>query len=111
MIKKIGNTQRYNIYIGMNDKDTLQKLCPPEEFIKIVNDICVNYKIGFSMTKLFGGYMMKSGEFITEESLVISIGGANEEEIFKLAEELRLKFNQETVLVSLETPAVFISEN
>ena len=111
MINNIGTIQRYNIFIGLNDKDTLEKLCPPEEFVKIINNTCANYKIGFSMTKRFGGYTMKSGEFITEESLVISISGANKEEIFKLAEELRLKLNQETVFISLETPEVFICED
>lgn len=107
MIKEIGKTEKYNIYIGMNDKEKLKQLCPTKDFIKIVKKICKNYKIAFSMHQIHGGYMMSDGTFVSENSLVLSISGFTKEQVFKLAEELRIKLNQESIMISLENPELF----
>lgn len=108
MIQKLGPVETYKIYIGMNDKDTLQQLCSTEDFINIVKGICEDYQIAFSMDEQIGGYMMANGTFITERSLILSITGFDETQILQLAESLRVILNQETILVTLEKPELFV---
>lgn len=109
MIQKLGQIETYRIYIGMNDKDELQQLCSTEDFINIVKGICEDYRIAFSMNEQIGGYMMANGTFITERSLVLSISGFNESQILQLVETLKVVLNQETILVTMERPEVFIA--
>lgn len=111
MIKNLGETDRYQIYIGMNDKEALRQRCSSEDFINIVSGICADYRIAFSMSEQLGGYMMSDGTFITENSLVLSIAGFTREQVFMLAEELRRQLNQETIMVSLERPELFLVTN
>lgn len=108
MIKKLGPIETYKIYIGMNDKDKLQQLITTEDFISIVRGICEEYEIAFSMDEQVGGYMMANGIFITERSLILSISGFNEDQIMQLAETLKVVLNQETILVTMEKPELFI---
>lgn len=108
MVKELGKSERYHIYIGMNDKEKLKQLCPTDEFIKIVSSICKDYRIAFSMATQTGGYMMANGTFVVENSLVLSIAGLNQNEIGQLAEELKERLNQESILITRDTPEVFI---
>ncbi|MBQ0037949.1 MAG: hypothetical protein KBS74_04685 [Clostridiales bacterium] len=108
MVKNLGKTGRYQIFIGMNDKETLQQRCSKEDFIRIVSTVCADYRIAFSMCEQMGGYMMSDGTFITENSLVLSISGFTREQIFLLAEELRSQLNQEAIMISFESPELFL---
>lgn len=107
MIKDLGKTEKYNIYIGMKDKDSLKQKFSRKDFINIIREVCANYKIAFSMHEVYGGYMMCNGTFVSENSLVLSISGFSKEQVFKLAEELRIKLNQETILISMENPTIY----
>lgn len=111
MIKNLGESDRYHIYIGMNDKEVLRQRCSTEDFIEMVSRICADYRIAFSMNEQIGGYMMSDGTFITENSLVLSIAGFTQEQVFMLAEELRQQLNQETIMISLEKPELFLLTN
>ncbi len=108
MVKEFGRVETYRIYIGMNDKEKFKQLCPTEDFVEIVRSICEDYKIAFSMDEKVGGYMMSNGTFITEKSLVLSISGFDFEQIIKLAEDLRIKLNQESIMVMREVPEMFM---
>lgn len=108
MIDNLGMCETYKIYIGMNDKETLSQLCSTEDFIEIIQTVCEDRRIAFSMTEQIGGYTMHDGTFITERSLVLAISGLEKAQIMKLAESLRIMLNQETVMVSLEKPELFL---
>lgn len=108
MVKKFGKVETYKLYIGLNDKEKLKQLCPTEDFIKIVRSICEDFKIAFTMHEQVGGYMMANGTFITERSLVLSISGFDYEQIIKLAEELKAKLNQESIMVTRVEPELFL---
>ena len=114
MVNYLGETERFHVFIGMNDKETLRQRCSAQDFIQIVSGICADYRIAFTMSEQMGGYMMSDGTFITENSLVLSIAGFTKEQIFSLAEELRRQLNQEAIMVSMEKPELFLltgSEN
>lgn len=106
--KDLGKNERYHIYIGLNDKEKLKQMCSTEDFIRMVSNDCKDYRIAFSMNEQKGGYMMADGIYAVENSLDLSIVGLNREEIFRLAAELRLKLNQESILVTCDAPEVFL---
>lgn len=111
MIKKLGESERYHIYIGMNDKEALRQRCSSEDFIRMVSKICADYRVVFSMSEQMGGYMMSDGTFITENSLELTIAGFTKEQVFMLAEELRHQLNQETIMISMDKPELFLLTN
>lgn len=108
MIKEYGKVVTYRLYIGMNDKEKLKQLCPTEDFIEMVRSICEDYKIAFSMDEKIGGYMMANGTFITERSLVLAITGFDFEQIVQLADDLRKKLNQESIMITKVEPEMFL---
>lgn len=90
----------YNIYIGLKDKETLLKEVSYEEFIEILSNICTGYNIGFSAKTMNGGYLNDMGEYILEESLELTLVGANEEQVMNIANTLKEKVNQESIIVT-----------
>lgn len=108
MVTQLGTVERFQIYIGLKDKEKLMQLCTTEDFMEMVSGICADYRIAFSMNEQIGGYMMANGTYITENSLVMSISGFSQEQVLQLAEELRVKLNQETIMVSRERPELYL---
>lgn len=106
--QELGKNERYHIYIGLNDREKLKQLCSTEDFIKIVSAICKDYRIAFSLHEQKGGYMLADGTFVVENSLDLSIVGLKRQEIFQLAAELRARLNQESILVTCDSPEVFL---
>lgn len=60
------------------------------------------------MHEQMGDYMMADGTFVVENSLDLSIVGLTRDEIFQLAAELRIKLNQESILITFDTPEAFL---
>ena len=82
-------SKKYEIYIGLKDKDTYKELFSAEDFAKILSSHCSRTKIGFSLVNQLGGYTHNKG-YVTETSTRITLFGIEEEEKIKL-EELRLQ--------------------
>lgn len=108
MIENLGVTESYHIYIGMNDREKLRQLISTEDFIGMVRDICIDNRIAFSLHDQVGGYLMENGNFIHENSLVLIVTGFTQDQIFMLAEELRKRLRQEAVLISKQSPEMFL---
>lgn len=93
---------KYSLYIGLNDKDTLEQMMPTKKFIKIISKICKSQNIGFSIKSMNGGYIHNSGIYTFENSIELSIFGVTEEQIMTLAKKLKKIFNQESIIVIKE---------
>ena len=100
--------ERYDILIGLKDKDLLEQLMSTNAFVEIVSNICEQSKIGYSLKKMRGGYIMKNGTYIKEESLHLSLNGISEKQALKIAEKIKESFNQECVIVTKEIIETFI---
>ena len=101
---------KYEIIIGLKDKDTYEQMLPTEKFVDIVSTICENNNIGFSMHIMNGGYIHQNGDYILEKSLNISLCYINKKQVMKIAKELRKVFNQESVLVLKQKTDSYIVE-
>ena len=99
---------RYEIFVGIKDKDTYEELLTAQDFIQILSEICKVKEINFSLLTQLGGYSHNKG-YTTETSLRIVIIGIDEEEVMILGERLKKRINTDTVLYTkTEIEYVFI---
>ena len=92
-------TDRYTIYVGLNDGDSKEQLYSTERFQKLLYMVCKNYKVSFSITTLEGGYFHDDGQFVQEKSLQTVLLGASEEAVDEISKDICAFFNQESVLI------------
>lgn len=93
--------KRYEIYIGLKDKETYQEIFDEETFAKILSKLCKDKKIGFSLVNQLGGYSHNKG-YTTETSLKITLIGSDQETADKLGEVLKEIINTDTILITTE---------
>ena len=59
---------KYEIFIGLKDKDTYDEVFTINSFMDILSEICEKRQISFTLLKQFGGYTHNKG-YTTETSL------------------------------------------
>ena len=89
---------RFEIFIGMKDKDSYEEILTVDDFKNILSEICFEKEINFSLITQLGGYKHGKG-YTTETSLRIVIIGINEQEINLLSQKLKEKINTDAVLI------------
>lgn len=94
-------SKKYEIYIGLKDQNTYIEKFSAEDFARILSEHCSKKKIGFSLTSQLGGYSHNLG-YVTETSLRITLFGIEEEEMKKLAIELKKTVNTDTIMITSE---------
>ena len=62
--------------------------------------LCFTYHVPFSVAIEEGGYFHENGEYVEEETLVLTLIDSEKDIIRKIAEDLRGLFNQEPILVT-----------
>ena len=93
------NGIKYEIFIGLKDKDTYDEIFDVKRFMEILSDICEKRQISFTLLKQFGGYTHNKG-YTTETSLRVVIIGINEDELTRLGEKLKKIINTDTILIT-----------
>ena len=103
---------RTEIYVGLNDQDTKQQKFETSKYLSILRNICISYKVPFSVNIVEGGYIHESGEYTQETTLVLSLIGVERDVIEEIAKDLCVFFHQESVLITTgDVEAYSISEN
>ena len=97
------NVVRHQIFIGLNDGDTKEQKYDTEKFRKILEDVCRGYKIAYSVAPMQGGYFHEGGMFVSENSLCLTLIGADDYIVNEIAKDVCAFFNQETVMVTRDT--------
>jgi len=90
---------KYEIFIGVKDKDTYKEILDVNDFKRILIEICSEKNISFSLLTQFGGYTHNKG-YTTETSLRVIIIGITEDEVLRLGERLKEKVNTDTILIT-----------
>ena len=94
---------KYNIYIGLNDKDSKKQEVSTrrarEEVIKILNN---NNITGLTMYEVSGVFKHETGEVVFEKSLKVELLEVKKEEVLRSIEELKTALNQESILLEEE---------
>ena len=90
---------KYEIFIGIKDKDTYQEIFNVESFKNLLTEICVEKQISFSLLTQLGGYTHNKG-YTTETSMRVIIIGISEEELIPLGAKLKEMINTDTILIT-----------
>jgi hypothetical protein len=90
---------KYVLYIGLNDKDTYDQLIPTGEAKAIVNDICVKYMDGYTVSESNGGWVDETGTLTEETTLVYTLSGADESDVIQMMDDVLEALNQNSILV------------
>jgi hypothetical protein len=90
---------KYEIFIGIKDKDDYEEIISVSEFKHILTEICKEKEIGFSLLTQMGGYTHDKG-YTTETSLRIVLIGMEEEEVYNLGLKLKEIINTDTILIT-----------
>ena len=90
---------KYEIFIGLKDKDTYDEIFSVSSFVEILSGICAKRQISFTLLTQFGGYTHNKG-YTTETSLRVVIIGIREDELKLLGERLKKIINTDTILIT-----------
>ena len=105
-------TFQTTIYIGLNDSETGDQKYDTEKYLSILKTVCLNYKVGFSVHVINGGYFHEDGHFTEERALQLSLLNVPKHTIEEIAKDLCAFFNQESVMVtSSENTVYYVKES
>ncbi len=90
---------KYEIFIGLKDKDTYDEVFTINSFMDILSEICEKRQISFTLLKQFGGYTHNKG-YTTETSLRVVIIGIHEDELTLLGKKLKEIINTDTIMIT-----------
>jgi len=90
------------IYVGLNDSETRKQKYSIRTYATVLKQVCYHYHVPFSFTLEQGGYFHEDGDFVQENSLVLTLIGIDEKVTLDLAQELCSLFHQESVLVTFD---------
>lgn len=98
---------KYNIYIGLNDKDSKKQEVSTrrarQEVIKILN---ANNITGLTMYEVTGVFKHEDGATTFEKSLKVELLEVEEEDVLRSIEELKKALNQECIMLEKEKKEV-----
>ncbi len=97
--EKFKKVYKYEIFVGLKDKDNYEEIFTINDFKNILSDICTKKQISFSLLTQFGGYTHNKG-YTTETSLRVIIIGTTEDEISILGDRLKKIINTDTILIT-----------
>mgnify|MGYP003302059555 CR=1 FL=1 len=91
---------QYTMYIGTNDKNTFELEMTLEEARNIVHNTMMDYFLdGFTMYDANGVWKDENNVVTLEYTFVCVIQHANKKDIYKAADELIEKLNQNSILI------------
>lgn len=97
--KRFQKDLKYEIFIGIKDKDSYEEIFDVNDFKTMLTEICTEKQISFSLLTQLGGYTHNKG-YTTETSLRIILIGIDEDEAKRLGESLKKKINTDTIMIT-----------
>ena len=89
----------FKIYVGLNDSTTKKQLFETEKYISILKKVCYAYHTPFSFNLENGGYFHENGDYVEENTLMLTLVDVPDETVEQIATDLCVFFHQESVLV------------
>lgn len=102
VVKKGEKDVQFCMFLGTNDKDTNKPVCTEDEALQRAKDILIPHFGGYTIMDAKGGWVGDDGTEYQEFTLVIFVSDAEESEVYEAAEELRVAFNQASVLIQTD---------
>ena len=95
----VSKQEKFTLYLGTNDKDTLKQEIPTETVREQMHEICIKYVDGYTVWAVDGYYRDNHGKIVHENSLIYVFIDAPIDSIKKIMDEALIKFNQESILL------------
>ncbi len=92
-------SEKYTLYIGLNDKDSFEQVISTEDAIDKANLICAEHAGGYTQLVAKGGWTTDEGHLGHENTLVYIVYDISEEALKAMLDDLIKEFNQSSVLV------------
>ena len=92
-------TTQYVMYVGLNDRDTYTQLISTEEAKQLIDEICFRYLDGYTIQDAAGSWVDEKGNATREQTIVCYFNGADKAVVYKIADEVIDRLNQNTVLI------------
>ncbi|MDT3389524.1 MAG: hypothetical protein LIR25_02865 [bacterium] len=99
------------IYVGLNDSVTKEQVFETKKYIDVLKNVCFSYGTPFSFALEQGGYIHENGEYTKENTLVLTLIGADKKVVEEIGKDLCAFFHQESVMITEgEIRTYFIKE-
>ena len=99
----IEKTEKFTLYVGLNDKDIKTQKITTLEAYKVINNLLLNYTDGATIFEAVGIYKHEDGSIVIENTLRIKKNKFNDIGIFrKIVKDIKKILNQESVAVQRE---------
>lgn len=89
----------YNLYVGLNDKDTYEQIFDDDYAMETVRNIVTKIVGGATFSKSFGHWVDEFGNETNETSIVVKIVGTDDAHIERICGELNHILNQNCIMV------------
>jgi hypothetical protein len=100
------------IYVGLNDSVTRKQVFETKKYIDVLKNVCYSYGTPFSFALEQGGYIHENGEYTRENTLVLTLIGADKKVVEEIGKDLCAFFHQESVMITEgEIRTYFIKES
>lgn len=99
--ESFNETYKYEIYVGLKDKDDYNEYLSVEDVMTCLYEYCKGKNIAFSVVNQVGGYAHNRG-YVTETSVKLVLVGASFENVLSISEMLKKKVNTDTVMITRE---------
>ena len=94
---------KYNVYIGLNDKDTLNQIIDTTKARKEVYNILLKNNIkAYTIYLVNGVFTNDKNEITKEKTLKLEVLDIKKEDILKSIKEFKKVLNQESILLEEE---------
>lgn len=98
---------KYNIYLGLNDKDTLkQKIDTTKARKEVYNILLKNNIKAYTIYLVNGIFTNEVGDITKEKTLKIEVLDIRKDDILKSIKEFKKVLNQESILLEEEKKEV-----
>jgi hypothetical protein len=87
------------LFVGLNDKDTKRQEIDTIAAYKTASRIILQHADGATITEANGIYTHADGNIVIEKTLKIEISGIDGEIAKSIATDLKVIFNQESILI------------
>lgn len=98
---------KYNIYLGLNDKDTLKQKIDTSKAKKEVYKILLKNNIkAYTIYLVNGVFTNEKNDITREKTLKIEVLDIKKDDILKSIKEFKKALNQESILLEIEKKEV-----
>ena len=91
---------RYQITVGLNDAESKVQEHNTETFESVIKKVCKGYHVAFSLSSCLGGYYHEDQTYVSENSLILTLIGAEEYMVEEISKDICAFFHQECVMVT-----------